>query len=221
MAFDKDVPAGNTKISIGDNGIRANNTALEDAIDLEHDFTTGGTQTGRHHFPVDSEANLALLSPAGVSGGLAIATGVRSDGVLVYNNGSAWVRADCGATDLPRLDEVNEYTAPSHSVWTSVTPGGGSVAIDLDDGPTFYATISGDVTVANPTNVVSGYCLNFLIQLTWSGAGHTVSWGSNYRASSGVAPIYTTGDGDVNLFACTVLPAGLVLVSGIVDIGTF
>jgi len=49
MVWDKEKPQGNQKIRLSDDEIRANNAALEAAIDLDHDFTTGGTQTGEHH----------------------------------------------------------------------------------------------------------------------------------------------------------------------------
>jgi len=49
MVWDKDKPAGNQKLRLADDDLRANNAALEAAIDEDHDFTTGGTQTGEHH----------------------------------------------------------------------------------------------------------------------------------------------------------------------------
>ena len=47
-AWDKDKPAGNTKLNLVDDAIRANNSALETAIAQDHDFVTSSTQTGKH-----------------------------------------------------------------------------------------------------------------------------------------------------------------------------
>jgi len=47
-AWDKGLPIAGRKARYIDDDIRANNAALETAFDNEHDFTTGGTQTGRH-----------------------------------------------------------------------------------------------------------------------------------------------------------------------------
>ena len=46
MAWDKTLPDGAVDIAVGDDKIRLNNAAIETAIDLEHQFVTGGLQTG-------------------------------------------------------------------------------------------------------------------------------------------------------------------------------
>jgi hypothetical protein len=47
--FDKDKPAGATKLRLSDDHIRENNDALEDAIGRDHQFPTGyGTTAGKH-----------------------------------------------------------------------------------------------------------------------------------------------------------------------------
>ena len=221
MSWNKNLPDGSKSIALGDDDIRENNDSLEDAVDLEHDFTTGGTQTGRHAFPVDSLGNLASLNPAGVRGGLAIATGVRPSGVLAYHNGTSWILADNGNDDVARTDEVNLFTAPSWSEWLSVAPVSAQIDIDLDLGPTFYSTINTNVLINNPSNAVANHCQNFLLQITWNGALHTLTWGAAYRAANGIAPAYSTENGAVNLFTCTVLSTGSVLVSSISGIGSF
>lgn len=48
-AWDKDLPDGDVALRTGDDDIRTNNTAIETALDQDHDFTTGSTQTGRHN----------------------------------------------------------------------------------------------------------------------------------------------------------------------------
>jgi hypothetical protein len=47
-AWDKTKPAGSRSLNQVDDDIRANNDAIESALDQDHDFTTGGTQTGKH-----------------------------------------------------------------------------------------------------------------------------------------------------------------------------
>ena len=48
MAWNKGKPVNGRKAKYIDDDIKANNDALETAIDQDHDFTTGGTQTGKH-----------------------------------------------------------------------------------------------------------------------------------------------------------------------------
>lgn len=48
MAWDKTKPAANTPLKVSNPEMLANNEAIETALDKDHDFTTGGTQTGKH-----------------------------------------------------------------------------------------------------------------------------------------------------------------------------
>lgn len=64
MSFDKTKPAGSTPLKTADDQIRANFEAIETALDADHDFTTGGTQTGKHdkvtfHTPLTTKPTLA------------------------------------------------------------------------------------------------------------------------------------------------------------------
>lgn len=62
MAWDKAKPAGTDVLQDSDNDIVFNNTALEAALDQDHDFSTGSTQTGKHtqitfKAPISTPAN--------------------------------------------------------------------------------------------------------------------------------------------------------------------
>ena len=48
-AWDKTLPSGSKDYDLGDDDIRTNNTAIEAALDQDHDFATGSTQTGKHN----------------------------------------------------------------------------------------------------------------------------------------------------------------------------
>ena len=63
-AFDKDKPASSTSLRNSNPEILANWSALETAMDQDHDFTTGGTQTGTHDqikftAPISTPSNVA------------------------------------------------------------------------------------------------------------------------------------------------------------------
>jgi len=49
MVWDKTQPQESDAINTGPADIQANNAAIETALDKDHDFTTGGTQTGKHN----------------------------------------------------------------------------------------------------------------------------------------------------------------------------
>lgn len=233
MAWDKSVPAGNTKLSIGDNGIRDNNDALEDALGEEHAFATGDTQTGRHRFPRGTIAQLTALSPApenSTPGGsigyssIGLDMDARTNACLVYWDGSAWQYADNGTSDLPRTDENSNFTATQEFDWESVTVSGGTLSLDFSTQPGKYATIpaSTAVTIANPTNgPAAGDGSTVYLQLTNAGTGSSISWGTAYRAPNGVAPFFDAGSGSVNIYTLTVMQTGAVLVTSAVNVSSF
>lgn len=73
---------------------------------------------------------------------------------------------------------------------------------DLAFGPNLliHMTLTGNVTIANPANVVDG--AEFTLRLLHSGAGHTIAFGSAYRGSNDTALPSTTGvDGATDYFA--------------------
>lgn len=84
MAFDKTKPAGTTPLKTSDDQIRANNEALETAIGQDHDFATGGTQTGKHK-QVIFKAPITKPSLAADEGALFTKT-VSTKSELVYED---------------------------------------------------------------------------------------------------------------------------------------
>ncbi|MFA5382055.1 MAG: hypothetical protein WC356_02735 [Candidatus Micrarchaeia archaeon] len=84
-AWNKDLPAAGVAAKTIDDTIRDNNGALETAIDNEHDFTTGGTQTGIH---AQGSARCFFQSTAPAT---------RLDGVTAFTSadlGSVWIDSD-------------------------------------------------------------------------------------------------------------------------------
>lgn len=90
MAFDKEKPAGNQKVRLGDDDIRANNAALETAIGQDHDFATGAGQTGEHK-------QIKLYAPIATPGNLA-------------NKGFVYIKDVGGKVELHFLDEDGNET---------------------------------------------------------------------------------------------------------------
>jgi len=91
MAFDKGKPIAGRKARYIDDDIRANNDALEDAIDFGHDFATGSTQTGEHN---DGSAKIysAAVAPTTKEDG---STALDADDVgkrLWYDTGNSLLK---------------------------------------------------------------------------------------------------------------------------------
>ncbi len=225
MAFDKNNPPGNTGISIGDNSIRDNNAGIETALTAEHDFATGLTQTGRHKFGIDTEANRNLISDW-VNGSIFLANDVRTGKLVLqaYNSG-AFEEVDVepgGATPtLPRLDSQSDFISCQHATWDDVTPAPGSpdtLAVDLDLSPSKSATIIGNTIISNPTNEVAGkdttVKLEVIMDVT---GGHTITWGTKYFTPGGVTPNIATGANARTMLYLSKTRAGNYLVSTAAD----
>lgn len=226
MAWDKDVPAGSTKVSASDDLIRANQAAIETAVDQEHAFATGGTQTGRHSFDIDTEANRDAASPAYENGGIFFATDVRSGfDVLQVRDGGTFENVDVEPLDgsslptLPRVNAQSKFTVCQFATWETLTiPGSGLVAVDLATSPRKTVTLTKDIGFVNPTNAVTDNATSVIIDLVQDGTGGwAVSWSSNYKSVSGSVQV-ATGAGERTLISIQqMVGTGTFLVTSIPD----
>lgn len=198
MAWDKNLPAGGNDIALGDNAIRDNNAALETALGTEHEFSTGGTNAGRHKFGSGNSAAQAAIT-TWQNGSIYFRTDLRSGKIVLQRySGSAWVDIDVYQSSLPRVNEQSPYTVTQWGTWASVTPAAGTpdtLAIDLSLSPYKYATIVGDTLISNPTNALASNGTTCLLFLTMSGAGNVITWGSNYRTPGGITPAVASASG--------------------------
>lgn len=198
MAWDKTLPNGSANIAQGDNAIRDNNQAIETALGQEHEFSTGGTNAGRHKFVSGNAAAQSAIT-TWQNGSLFFRTDLRTGNIVLQRySGSAWVSVDVYQLDIPRTDEQSPYTVTQWGTWAPVTPGAGSpdtLAIDLALSAYKYATIVGDTIISNPTNALAANGTTCLLFLTMSGAGHVITWGNNYRTPGGVTPAISAGSG--------------------------
>jgi len=86
MAFDETKPADNRDWDLAAGDIRTNNSAIETAVDYDHDFTTGSTQTGKH-------TRMTIPENAGDETGLASHITIWDKaGLPVYRNGTGTVQ---------------------------------------------------------------------------------------------------------------------------------
>jgi hypothetical protein len=199
MAWDKNLPSGSADIGLGDNVIRANNAAIETALGAEHEFSTGGTNAGRHKFVSGNDAARDAIT--------------------------TWDEIDVFQATIPRVDEQSEYTVTQWGEWASVSPVAGSpdtVAIDLSLSPYKYATIVGDTLIQNPTNNVASHGTTVILQLTMSGAGHVITFGNNYRSANGLDPVIADGNGEITLVYIQSIQAGAAyLVTTVPNMAAF
>jgi len=236
MVWDKNNPPGNTKISVGDNTIRANNDQIETAINLEHSMSTGGNQEGRHTFERDTIANRDGPAVAFQNGSIFFATDERTGRLVIQvRDGDAWENVDIEPMDtatsliptLPRLDSKSDFITCQFATYAQVTPtvdGAGPdqlIAIDLALSPFKYATLAADTTISNPLNSEAGKGTTVALDLVQSGSGgHIVTFGTDYRSPGGSLPAVDTTASARTMVYLTVLQSGSVLVTSVPGITT-
>lgn len=196
MAFNKNAPAGSTILSVADDIHREQYTALEDALTMEHDFQTGGTQTGRHKFRVGPSPEPAGL----ITGELFFNTDiVESNIVMEVWSGSEWT------TQFDLLLGLENTWGLSQSADWTVLP------IDTGITPDFslynFVAVStapgGLFAVADPVGHAAGSGASFVLEITSTNIVTTFSWGNEYVFEFGTKAPITGVVGAVDLYFIT------------------
>ena len=222
MVWNKNVPLGSDKVRTVDDTLRTNQDAIEAAINSEHDFLTGSTQTGRHKFGVGTTAARDALASQWVNGSIWFNTDLVSGFIViqVYSS-SSWVNVDVRSTGIPRLDAANIWTRGQSATWatssptTTFTPNFGGVYPNK-------ITLTGDITIANPTSKpVAGTYYTYTLEVVQDAAGgHAItSLGSDYIFPNSVfIPVSSSANARSMLYM-TLLNDGKVLVGTELNLG--
>jgi hypothetical protein len=197
MAWIKTLPDGDLGIEQGDDAIRTNNDAVELALDAEHYFATGGSQTGRHKFGVGTTAARNALTAQ--QGMIWYNTDVYAGHVCVQiYNAAAWVNIDVFQTNLFRTDAQTRSTVPQYADWLNVAVTGAGpylVACDFLTSPRKYCTLTQNVTLSNPVNDLGAgvASADVLFDFIQDGTGgRTITFSNKYFSPDGLRPIVST-----------------------------
>lgn len=203
MAWIKTLPDGDKNIGLGDDDLRTNNNALEDALTAEHYFVTGGSQTGRHKFGFGTTAVRGALTPQ--ENMIFFNTDAYSGSVDLTHivvqgyNGGSWRNLDVLQSNIFRTNAQTRSTVPQYADWLNVAITGAGpylVACDFLTSPRKYCTLTQNVTLSNPVNDITptgtaGADVLFDIIQDGTG-GRTITFSNNYFAPDGLKPIVST-----------------------------
>jgi hypothetical protein len=125
--------------------------------------------------------------------------------VLQTNGSGATTWANAG-TGNANTGSANTWTAPqtfsTRVASTPVTLNAATPSPDASAGNIFTLAIgTAAATMVNPTNLVAGDTLTFVITQNATTA-QTLAWGTAYKFS-GTTPAVSTGLGKVDIFTCT------------------
>jgi len=154
-------------------------------------------------------------------GQLTTASTLAADAVDTANiNNSAITYAKLNSAALSTASEFRSDTAskvlPVATVWDAAdyvaTAYSATVTLDLNAGFNFSMTMTGNLTLANPTNAKPGQ--SGIIALTQDGTGgRTTTFGSNFKFANGVSPTFDTTANRVNIVSYTVVSSTFIVVA--------
>ena len=148
---------------------------------------------------------------SGFTGAIAEVTVDTDKNVVVVHNGSTaggfplLKEASIGSTvqaydaNTAKTNAAQTFTAAQRGSVVTLTDGA-TVTPDFSLGNNFVITISGNRTLANPTNVASGQTGTIIIKQDSSG-NRTMSYGSAFKFPGGTAPTLSTTSGQTDVLA--------------------
>lgn len=133
-----------------------------------------------------------------------------------------------GAVTYPKVNSAALSTAsefrsdtaskilPVATVWDAAeyvtTSYASTVTLDFNAGFNFYISLTGNITLANPTNTKPGQSGIILLQQDGTG-GRTITLGSNFKFANGVTPTFDTVATRVNVIAYTVYTSSFIVAT--------
>lgn len=145
---------------------------------------SGLTPGARYYLDATTPGALTATAPAdGMTVGIA-----KSATVLFVDIDALGVRAD----------QRNIWTAGGHASEKPLPATTGTVTLDLATGINFGGTLSGNITLANPSNMAAGQ--SGVIRIVNDATPRTIAYGSYWKAAGGAMPALTATAGAVDVF---------------------
>lgn len=218
MAYDLDTsnPLDNSQVSLYPDNERTFRGEVSGLIGEEHSSTEG-----RHAFGIGNETARDAITTWQV-GSIWFNTERTSGQTLIDVCASigpvVWTETLFGMTDV-----INDWTTLQIATYNTITVGAGSpntVPIDWDQGNYQEATLTGNSELSISTNKPAvGKGTQMVVEVTQGGAGsYTLAYaGSEYKFAYGIAPVLSTGVGEIDILFLTLRSDGNINVSMLKD----
>lgn len=132
-----------------------------------------------------------------------LSNGTTADANQVMSNFNTVMNCANGA---PQLNAVNTWSAGQSSTPAPLTAGS-TITPNFSSGNIFTVMLTGNATLANPSNLVAGQCGQIFITQDSTGS-RTLTYGSDWKFPGGTAPTLTTTAGATNVLSFCSWPSG-------------
>lgn len=211
ISWDESNPTDSYLIPSYPGNERTFRAAVKAAFGIEHDTTEG-----MHKFQSgDSTARDALTDM--VDGSIFFRDDIESNhfSAELYD-GSAW-REVIPPTNYPKSDAQSAYTVCQFATAEALTISGGAIDIDFATNPYKTLSLTENITVNAPSNLLASKSSVCTLDITMAGSGsYTLTWNSAYRNPAGSISI-SPSVGDRTLLSFRALSTTKVLVLAVSD----
>lgn len=145
---------------------------------------SGLTPGARYYLDATTPGAIAATAPAD---GMAI--GIAKSATVLF--------VDIDALGV-RADQRNIWTSGGHASEKALPATTGTVTLDLAAGINFGGTLTGNITLANPSNMAAGQ--SGVIRIVNDATPRTIAYGIYWKAPGGAMPALTAVAGAVDVF---------------------
>lgn len=130
-------------------------------------------------------------------------TGPTGEGLGTYApTGAAIIAAADGSIEASSLltivSGLISLSTQTALIPTTLVSASNLTPVDAADGNTFHMTLAENTTIQNPTNLVAGTVLFFVLKQS-AGGSLTVAWGGNYKFRNGTDHTMTASANKIDL----------------------
>ncbi|KKM80031.1 hypothetical protein LCGC14_1344010 [marine sediment metagenome] len=180
QAWDKDKPAASTSLRNSQPEMLANQSALETALAQDHEFSTGGTNSGKHEVITFEEESAAGASST-------------NEGHLQVIDGGSQPEMAFTSEDGAQLQFTKDGDLYSSGGLTVVSPSTFNGNVTLGDGDDLLLSTTSDITISGNTFTVAGATGDTVVAGTLTVTG-VATLGASSQLASSVSP---TTDADI------------------------
>lgn len=189
-------------------------TGLQTSLDGKVDKITG-KQLSTEDYTTAEKTKLAGVPASGILSSSDIGNTVQGYDATTLKSSAIGVSVQGYDVNTAKTNANQTFTKAQRAAVGTVAYAA-SVTLDLSANNHFAIALTGNITVANPTNLVAGQ--EGTITLTQDATGgRTVAWGTNFKWVGGTAPTYVTTANSKSTYVYHVVSSTEIIVVPLID----